>query len=69
MDSVAVKTGWLVLAIVGAFCLGTIALHRGETINAIWLVAAATSIFLVAHRFYARFISDKALGLDPTRAT
>ncbi|MEO6689285.1 MAG: carbon starvation CstA family protein [Dokdonella sp.] len=65
----AVKTGWLVLAIVGAFCLGTIALHRGETINAIWLVAAATSIFLVAHRFYARFISDKALGLDPTRAT
>ncbi|MEO5622418.1 MAG: carbon starvation CstA family protein [Dokdonella sp.] len=69
MDSVAAKTGWLVLAVVGAFCLGTIALHRGETINAIWLVAAATSIFLVAHRFYARFISDKALGLDPTRAT
>ncbi|MEO7324648.1 MAG: carbon starvation CstA family protein [Dokdonella sp.] len=69
MDSVAAKTGWLALAIVGAFCLGTIALHRGETINAIWLVAAATSIFLVAHRFYARFIADKALGLDPTRAT
>ncbi len=69
MDSVAAKTGWLVLAIVGAFCLGTIALHRGETINAIWLVAAATSIFLVAHRFYARFISEKALGIDPTRAT
>jgi carbon starvation protein len=69
MDSVAGKAGWLVLALIGAFCLGTIALHRGETINAIWLVAAATSIFLIAHRFYARYISDKALGLDPTRAT
>jgi carbon starvation protein len=69
MDSVAAKTAWLVLAIIGAFCLGTIALHRGETINAIWLVAAATSIFLVAHRFYARFISERALGIDPTRAT
>jgi carbon starvation protein CstA len=69
MDSVVGKAGWLVLAVIGAFCLGTIALHRGETINAIWLVAAATSIFLVAHRFYARFISDKALGIDPTRAT
>ncbi|MEO7433284.1 MAG: carbon starvation CstA family protein [Dokdonella sp.] len=63
------KAGWFVLALIGAFCLGTIALHRGETINAIWLVAAAVSIFLIAHRFYARYISEKALGLDPTRAT
>lgn len=69
MDSVAAKTAWGVLALVGAMCLGTIALHRGETINALWLVAAATSIFLIAHRFYARFIAEKALGLDPTRAT
>jgi len=69
MDSVAGKIGWLVLALVGAACLGTLALHRGESINAIWLVAAATSIFLIAQRFYARFIADRALGVDPTRAT
>ncbi len=69
MDSVVGKAGWFVLALIGAFCLGTIALHRGETINAIWLVAAATAIFLVAHRFYGRFIADRALGIDPTRAT
>jgi carbon starvation protein len=69
MNSVAGKLGWLVLALVGAACLGTLALHRGESINAIWLVAAATSIFLIAHRFYARYIADRALGVDPTRAT
>ena len=67
--TVAGKFGWGVLALIGAFCLGTIALHRGETINAIWLVGAATSIFLIAHRFYARFIADRALGIDPSRTT
>jgi carbon starvation protein len=69
MNSVAGKLGWLVVALIGAFCLGTIALHRGETINAVWLVAASTSIFFIGYRFYSRFIADKALGLDPTRAT
>jgi carbon starvation protein len=69
MNSMAARTGWVVLALIGAVCLGTIALHRGETINAIWLVAAATSIFFIGYRFYARYIADKALGLDPTRAT
>jgi carbon starvation protein len=63
------KLAWAVLALIGAFCLGTIALHRGETINAVWLVAASTSIFFIGYRFYSRYIADKALGLDPTRAT
>ena len=69
MNSVAGKLGWLVVALIGAFCLGTIALHRGETINAVWLVAASTSIFFIGYRFYSRYIADKALGLDATRAT
>jgi hypothetical protein len=29
---------WTALAIVGAVCLGAIALNRGEHINSIWLV-------------------------------
>ncbi|MBA8884983.1 carbon starvation CstA family protein [Dokdonella fugitiva] len=63
------KAGWAALAIVGAFCLGVVALSRGESINAIWLVGAAAAIFLTAQRFYARFIADRALALDATRAT
>ncbi|MDB5977929.1 MAG: Carbon starvation protein, partial [Nevskia sp.] len=50
-------------------CLGVVALHRGESINALWLVAAALSVFVIAYRFYGRFIADRALGLDATRAT
>ena len=69
MNSAAAKLGWLVLAIFGAFCLGTLALSRGETVNAFWLVAATVSIFFVAYRFYSRFIADNALALDATRAT
>ena len=69
MATLAGKVGWFTLALLGAFCLGTVALHRGESINAIWLVGAATAMFLIAHRYYARFIADRALRLDPARPT
>jgi len=63
------KLAWAALALLGAFCLGTIALRRGEQINALWIVAAAVSIYLVAYRYYGLFIANKVLGVDPTRAT
>ncbi|WP_064747102.1 carbon starvation CstA family protein [Lysobacter firmicutimachus] len=63
------KLGWAALAVLGAFCLGTIALRRGEHINALWIVVAAVSIYLVAYRYYSLFIADKVMQLDPTRAT
>ncbi len=61
--------GWVALALLATFSLGTVALHRGETISAIWLVAAAVSVFSLAYRFYGRHIAQRALGIDPTRAT
>ena len=63
------KLAWAALAVFGAFCLGTVALRRGEPINALWIVAAAVSIYMVAYRYYGLFIADKVMGLDPTRAT
>lgn len=63
------KIAWAALALLGAFCLGTIALRRGEQINALWIVAAAVSIYLVAYRYYGLFIANKVMQLDPTRAT
>jgi carbon starvation protein CstA len=63
------KLGWAALALLGAFCLGTVALRRGEQINALWIVVAAVSIYLIAYRFYSLFIADKVMQLDPTRAT
>ena len=60
---------WLLLAVVGACALGVVALRRGESINALWIVAASVSIYLVAYRYYALFIATKVMRLDPNRAT
>ena len=60
---------WIAVSLLGAFALATIALHRGEQINALWLVVAAVSTYAVGYRFYSSFISAKVLALDPLRAT
>ena len=66
--SPASKILWVAIAIVGAFCLGVVALRRGEPINAIWLVAASIAIFVIGYRFYGKFVEHSVLKLDPTRA-
>jgi len=60
---------WLLVASLGAFALGGIALHRGETINSAWLVVAALCVYAIGYRFYSLFVAAKVLVLDPTRAT
>src|SRR6187399_111500 len=69
MRGIAARFGWVLVGIGGALCLGRLALSRGESINAIWLLAAALATFVIAFRFYARFIANRVLGVDPTRAT
>ncbi|NVJ17978.1 carbon starvation CstA family protein [Myxococcus sp. AM010] len=69
MGGVARKLAWVLLAAAGAVSLGTVALHRGESINAIWLVVASASVYLIGYRFYGRFVARKALGVEPSRAT
>ena len=59
----------VLLAIVGAFALGYIALNRGEQINALWIVVAAVCIYLVAYRYYGLYIAEKVLKVDATRMT
>ena len=60
---------WLGVSILGALALGTIALHRGEEINAMWLVVAAFCAYALGYRFYSKFVSAKVLALDAQRAT
>jgi carbon starvation protein len=60
---------WIAVSALGALALATIALHRGEQINAMWLVVAAVSTYAVGYRFYSKFISLNVLGVDPLRAT
>ncbi|HEV8332905.1 MAG TPA: carbon starvation CstA family protein [Steroidobacteraceae bacterium] len=60
---------WLLVALTGAFAVGGIALHRGETINAMWIVVAAICVYAIGYRFYSSWVAAKVLSLDPARAT
>ena len=60
---------WILTAILGAVALCVVAVSRGESINALWIVVAAVSCFLVAYRYYALFIARHVMRLDPARPT
>jgi len=60
---------WPAIAVIGAFSFAALALGRGESVNAVWLVTAALSVYLIAYRFYSKFIAEKVLRVDPTRPT
>jgi carbon starvation protein len=69
MPKILPIVGWLVVALLGALGLGTVALHRGEQISAMWLVVAAICFYAIGYRFYSKFIAAKVLALDVLRAT
>ncbi len=69
MSQLRGNLAWLAVALLGAGSLGVVALSRGETINAMWLVSAAVCVYLLAYRFYSAFIADKVLRLDANRRT
>jgi carbon starvation protein len=60
---------WIALGLLGAAAVGVIAVRRGEPINALWLVVAATCCYALGYRFYSKFIATKILALDALRAT
>ncbi|MBE7525711.1 carbon starvation protein A, partial [candidate division WWE3 bacterium] len=61
--------GWLLFSLLGASAFAVIALNRGESISAIWIVIAAVCVYLIAFRFYSLFIANRVLKLDETRMT
>jgi carbon starvation protein len=60
---------WALVCIAGAAAFAIVALSRGETVNAVWLVVAAVCSYLIAYRFYSRFIADRVLRVDPAKDT
>lgn len=63
------KLVWVLVALLGVGALSVIAISRGETINALWLITAAACIYAIGYRFYAAWIAAKILMVDETRAT
>src|SRR4051794_2087899 len=60
---------WTAVAAVGAVAWTVLALARGETVSALWILFAAVCSYAIAYRFYARFITYKVLRADDKRAT
>lgn len=69
MQSLQQRLIWFIIATLGASALGIVALHRGETINALWIVIASVCVYLIAYRYYSRFLANKVVQLDHTRLT
>jgi carbon starvation protein len=69
MNKTLAILGWGTVAVLGAVAVGAVAVHRGEPINALWLVVAATCCYALGYRFYSKFIAAKILALDGLRAT
>ncbi len=60
---------WIILLALGISAVCAIALNRGESISAMWFIAAAGCVYAIAYRFYAAWIAASVLVVDETRAT
>jgi carbon starvation protein len=62
---------WALIAILGALALafvtGVVSPH--EKVNGLWLVVAAACIYVLAYRFYGRWIARSVLELNDQRVT
>jgi carbon starvation protein len=60
---------WAGVAVLGATALAVLALKRGESVSAAWLVVAALCTYAIGYRFYSAFIAAKIFALDDRRPT
>jgi carbon starvation protein len=62
---------WVALATVGAAALAfaTGIVHPGEKVNGLWLVVAAACIYVLAYRFYGRWLASRVVELNDRHVT
>jgi len=60
---------WIGVAALGATGFAVLALSRGESISAAWILCAGVASYVIAYRFYARFLAVRVFELDDRRAT
>ena len=59
----------ILIALLGAASFARLALTRGETVNAAWLLTAAICTYVIAYRFYSKIIATKIFALSDERPT
>src|SRR5262245_56565783 len=62
---------WGFLAVLGTVALAFVTglVHPDEKVNGLWLVVAAACIFVLAYRFYGRWIARQVVELNNLRVT
>jgi len=60
---------WILVALLGAWAYLTLALHRGEQLNSIYILIAALCSYAIGYRFYSHWIAAHVLTLNDRRAT
>lgn len=58
---------WIILSILGAVALSPVTglVNPNEKVNGLWLVVAAACIYVLAYRFYGRWLAKQS-GLSVT---
>ena len=69
--STLTKLGWAGVAVLCAVAFGQVTgvLNPDEKVNGLWLVVAASCFYVLAYRFYGRFLARKVMNLDDRRRT
>jgi carbon starvation protein len=60
---------WVLLSLAGAWAYATLALHRGEPLNSVYILVAALCSYAIGYRFYSKWIAARVLALNDRRAT
>ncbi len=65
------KIGWLGLAGLCAVAFGHVVglVNPHEKVNGLWLVVASSCFYVLAYRFYGRFLAQRVMNLDDRRRT
>ncbi|GEP06659.1 carbon starvation CstA family protein [Methylobacterium oxalidis] len=69
MGAITKHGPWALVGALGAAALAVVAIERGESVNALWIVVASICVYVIAYRYYSLFIADKVMRLDPQRET
>ncbi|MDR4467463.1 MAG: carbon starvation protein A [Nitrospira sp.] len=62
---------WLLLSVLGALALAHVVgvVNPDEKVNGLWLVVAAACMYVLAYRFYGRWLARQVVGLNNQHVT
>src|SRR6201993_162129 len=63
------KLLWIGIAALGTCAVAVLALSRGESISALWIIVAGLCALSISYRFYSKWLAAKILVLNDERAT